>query len=332
MESNSVQKFKIKSATALKRLGTSSLALIVVAAQVTPALATIDNTATTSGTYAASPVTATSTLVKVNVAPASATVTAGKSAGVPTTGNGVAGIVDAGDTILYTYTVTNTGNVTLTNVLPTDVGPKFNGVAGTGTLGAFTPTGAAVLPITLAPGGSQQYTALYTMSAVDVDRAAGNTGVNAVTNVSGGTGTKPLGGTPTSTPSPTVTVIIPAGPSLLVAKTFTLATSGGVPITPNTTPVVVGNVVTYKYTVTNTGNVPMTDVKISDLHVASTILSTASMLNEALQSDGPLATATPAVPSTDTTAADGKWTTLQPGATVVFTWTHPVTQAEIDAG
>jgi uncharacterized repeat protein (TIGR01451 family) len=332
MESNSVQKFKIKSATALKRLGTSSLALIVVAAQITPALATIDNTATTSGTYAASPVTATSTLVKVNVAPASATVTAGKSAGVPTTGNGVAGIVDAGDTILYTYTVTNTGNVTLTNVLPTDVGPKFNGVAGTGTLGAFTPTGAAVLPITLAPGASQQYTALYTLSAVDVDRAAGNTGVNAVTNVSGGTGTKPLGGTPTSTPSPTVTVIIPAGPSLQVVKTFTLATSGGTPITPNTTPVVAGNIVTYKYTVTNTGNVPMTDVKISDLHVASTILSTASMLNEALLSDGPLATATPAVPSTDTTAADGKWTTLQPGATVVFTWTHPVTQAEIDAG
>jgi uncharacterized repeat protein (TIGR01451 family) len=333
MESNRVPKFKIKTAATLRRIGTSTLALMVFAAQVTPALATIDNTATASGTYAANPpTTATSTLVKVNVAPAVGSVSAAKSAGVPTTANGVAGIVDAGDTILYTYTITNTGNVTLTNVLPVDGGPKFNGVIGTNALGAFTPVGPATLPVTLIPGTSQDFTALYTMSAIDVDRAAGNTGVNAVTNFATGTGLKPLGGAPTSTTSPTVTVIIPAGPKLQVVKTFTLATAGGVPITPNTTPVVVGNVVTYKFTVTNTGNVPMTNVSISDLHVATTILSTTSMLNETLGPDGPLATATPAVPSVDGTANNGVWSTLQPGATVTFTWVHPVTQAEIDAG
>jgi uncharacterized repeat protein (TIGR01451 family) len=332
MESR-VTKSKLTSYTALRRAGTSSLALMVFAAQVTPALATIDNTATANGTYAASPVTATSNIVKVNVAPAAGSVNVAKSAGVPTTANGVVGIVDAGDTILYTYTVTNNGNVTLNNVLPIDLGPKFNGVVGTGTLGAFTPVTPATLPVSLAPGASQDFTALYTMSAIDVDRAAGNTGASAVTNVASGTGKTPAGVTATTNTTPTVTVIIPAGPKLQTVKTFTLATAGGVPIVPNTTPVKLGDVVTYTYKVTNTGNVPMTDVNISDLHVVlPAILSTVSMKNETLGPDGPLATATPAVPSTDATAADGKWTTLQPGATVTFTWTHAVTQAEIDAG
>jgi hypothetical protein len=36
--------------------------------------------------------------------------------------------------------------------------------------------------------------------------------------------------------------------------------------------------------------------------------------------------------SPDTTANDGIWSTLAPGATVTFTWAHTVTQAEIDHG
>jgi uncharacterized repeat protein (TIGR01451 family) len=333
MEDQTVSKFKLKKFSTLRRLGTSSLALMVFAAQVTPALATIDNTATASGTYSGTVYTATGA-ASVNVAAAAGSVNVTKSAGVPTTSAGVAGIVDAGDTILYTYTVTNNGNVSLTNVLPVDAGPKFgpSNLAGTGTLGAFTPAG----PITLAPspaaGSSQTYTALYTLSAVDVDRSAGIP--NGVTNVATATGKTPGNVTAATNTTPTVNVTIPAGPKLQTTKSFTLATSGGVPITPNTTPVKVGDVVTYTYKVKNIGNVAMTGVTVSDLHVLTTYVSTVDMMNEKVLvgDDGPLSTATPAVASTDATINNGTWSVLQPGATVTFTWTHAVTQAEFDAG
>jgi uncharacterized repeat protein (TIGR01451 family) len=218
-------------------------------------------------------------------------------------------------------------------VLPIDAGPKFNGIAGTATLGAFIPTTpGTTLPVTLAPGATQTYTALYTLSALDVDRAAAI--VNGVTNFATATGKTPALVTATTDTTPTVNVTIAAGPRLQMTKSFALATSGGSPITPNTTPVNVGDVVTYTYKVKNIGNVPMTNVQFSDVHAGTTFTSAVSMLNETILpgDDGPLATATPSVPSSDATSSNGIWSTLQPGATVTFTWTHAVTQAEFDAG
>jgi Domain of unknown function DUF11 len=110
-------------------------------------------------------------------------------------------------------------------------------------------------------------------------------------------------------------------PLLVINKTFTTATS----------PVVVGQIVTYTYTVANTGNVAVTNVKVTDLHGTPSVLisgGAGAITNDTLTVPGPLG----AGASPDTTANDGIWTTLAPGATVQFKYTHTVTQAEIDHG
>ena len=110
-------------------------------------------------------------------------------------------------------------------------------------------------------------------------------------------------------------------PNLSITKAF--STSG--------TPVLLGQAITYTYVVTNIGNVPVQNVKISDLHgTPAVLISTggAGVKNETLTTAGPLG----AGASPDTTANDGIWTTLAPGATVTFTYAHVVTQAEIDNG
>ncbi len=304
----------------LQKFAASLFAVSIFVAQVTPALATIDNTATAAGTYNSTAVTSPSSTVNVPVAAAVGAISITKTAGTPTTSNGTdPAIVDAGDTITYTYTVKNSGNVTLTSVTPTDVGPTFNSAAGTGTLGAFSPA-----PVTLAPGATQIFTATYTMSQLDVDRAAGQT--NAVSNTAAATGKTPTGTTVTATAASTATVSIPAAPKLQIVKTFALAdVPGG---TANKADV--GEVITYTYTVTNIGNVAMTNVSINDVH-AGTPIPAGTIKSETLVTDGPLAGATPALTSTDATN-DGKWDLLQPGATIKFTLQHTVTQAEVDAG
>ncbi|WP_425286841.1 DUF7507 domain-containing protein, partial [Nitratireductor soli] len=75
---------------------------------------------------------------------------------------------EPGDTILYTFTVTNDGNVPASDVKPADPGPRFDGHAGTGSLSGFTPASAD-----LAPGESQAFTATYTLSATDIGHAQG---------------------------------------------------------------------------------------------------------------------------------------------------------------
>jgi uncharacterized repeat protein (TIGR01451 family) len=325
MQDNTTPEFKIRKHTMLRRVGTSSLALMVFVAQITPALATIDNTATASGTYGIlPPTTATSNTVNVPVAPATATLLVTKTAALPTTAFGTdLTHVDAGDKITFSYTVKNTGNVTMTGVAPTDVGPKFNGLAGTGTLGPFT-GGTS----TLAPGQtSALFFATYTMTAVDVDRGAGIP--SGVTNTASATATPasgPLGTVTTGSASTTIA----ANPALTLVKSFSIADNvGGTAGKAD-----VGEVVTYTYKVKNVGNVAMTGIQISDLHVVTTVTSPVSMLNETILvgDDGPLAGASPAVPSTDAIPTNGIWSILQPGATVTFTWTHTVTQAEFDAG
>ena len=310
----------------MRRVGASSMAMAVLLSQVTPALATIDNTATASGTYGVGTTTSPGSTVNVTVSPAAPSIQAlSKSAGVPTSALGPnATVTDAGDTITFTYVVKNNGNVTLTNVLPTDVGPTFNGTAGTlANLGAFTPTVPSnTLPITLAPGAQQTYTAVYTLTALDAYRGAGAAPL--VANSAGATGKSPTNATINSSTPATATAIIAPGPSLAIVKSSS---------TPG--PVAVGNSVVYTYTVTNNGNVPITGVKITDTHEGSPISPQAAMLEQVAPLGGPgggVPGPLGAGASSDSTAGDGIWTTLAPGATVIFKYSHTVTQTEFDGG
>ena len=235
------------------------------------------------------------------------------------------GIVGAGDKITYSYLVTNTGNVTINAARPTDVGPTFATIAGTGTMSAFSP-----VSVNLAPGANQTFTATYTMSAVDAYRAAGiakgavGDANRAVENTASATGNPVIGTLGAVTPSLAETQI-PGNPALSIVKTWAFFTPGGDANSNGKADK--GDKVVYTYTVTNTGNVTMTGVTVADTH-EGTLLAAGTVANETLTSDGPLA---PGTTSTDA-ANNGSWDTMRPGAVVTFTYTHTVTQTEVDGG
>ncbi len=306
-----------------RSLGTTLLAGTFVLAQVTPTLATIDNTANAVGTNGVTTSNFGSSTQNVPVAAPVPTMTITKAASVPTTANGVDNaIVDSGDTITYTYTVKNTGNVTMTGVAPTDPGPTFNSLAGTGTLGAYSPATA-----TLAPNATQVFTAIYTLSQLDVDHGAGI--AFGVSNTAGATGTTPAAVVYNIPPAGkfTATTTIPAAAKLTIGKVAVLTDIGG----GTAGKADLGETITYTYTVSNTGNVPMTNVTVNDLHgfpAVAVPLGAGGITSETLTVPGILGAAA----STDATANNGIWSVLAPGATITFTWSHIVTQAEIDHG
>lgn len=306
----------------LQKLGTSSFALALFLSQITPAFATIDNSAIVNGTYGGTISTFGPSTAAVPVVPASASLTISKAAGAPTTSVGDVAIVDAGDTITFTYTVKNTGNVTLTNVTPVDVGPTFNAIVGTGTMSVFTATvPATALPVTLAPNATQVFQATYTLSTLDTYRAAGVN--NGVANTSDAQGKMPSNLLITSTVPGTATTTIPAGPKLTVSKIAALDD-----IVPLDGKAAVGEFIDYTYTVKNVGNVAMTNIKIADTH-EGTPLAAGVVKNETLQAGAPFPGSHDETPSATN---NGTWDTLAAGATVVFTYHHLVTQAEVDGG
>ncbi len=299
---------------------------------VIPALATIDNTATVTGTPASGslPTPAPTSSQSVPVTSAAASLTTDKTVFVaPTVASGAnATITDGGDTITYQYLISNNGNVTMTAVAPADpLGPTFNGTAGAGTLSGFTlvsTTGTGTPGLgntaTLTPGQTATFRAVYTLAQLDALRAAGIT--DGVSNTANAVGTRP-GNLPYTGPDDTTPALttIPAGPRLTVAKTFAFTTG--------TSPADAGDVITYTYTIQNTGNVTINNVTASDTH-EGTAVPTASFSNGTLVTEGsPLPGGQT---STDTPATPGVWTVLRPGATITFTYAHTVTQDEVDNG
>jgi len=301
------------------RFSVSAIALFASLGFVAPAYATIDNTATAVGTYqAADDTTSAPDGENVPVAAKAPELTVSKSAGAPTVALGADNtIVDSGDTITFTYTVQNTGNVTLNNVIPIDTGPLFNGSAPVNALGGFTLTSATD---DLAPGDTATYEAVYTLAQLDILRAAGIT--NGVTNSSQASGVDAQFVTYTETVNiGTAQTTIPANSALQIAKAYVLTKGGG-----NSDPdAEVGDTITYTYTVVNTGNVQLTNVAVNDDHEGATIaLGVGGITADTLVSDGPLGG------SVDGSNTDGVFDTMAAGATIEFTYVHTVNQTEFD--
>jgi hypothetical protein len=169
---------------------------------------------------------------------ANVTTTAVRSPGITTSKSaGTLTYSAVGDTVAFTITVGNTGNVTLTGVAVTDTNA---------TIGICTP---AVPVATLAPGASISCAATHVATQADLD--AGH-----VDNLATSSGTEPAGAT-VSDDSPTVVVPAVQSPELTATKT-TSATSYSA----------VGQVLTYTIGVTNTGNVTISVVSLFDANAS----------------------------------------------------------------
>ncbi len=148
-----------------------------------------------------------------------------------------------GDVITYAFEIRNTGNVTLTNIRLADPLPGIM-ISG-GPIVALAP-GAV-------DGGT--FTATYAITQDDIN--AGQ-----VTNQATATGTPPMGpdvgdlsGSAPSLDDPTVSMIA-QGPSIALVKIVDESTllDGAE----------VGELLNYSFVITNTGNLPLTDVEIAD--------------------------------------------------------------------
>jgi gliding motility-associated-like protein/uncharacterized repeat protein (TIGR01451 family) len=164
------------------------------------------------------------------------------------------GFAQAGETVVYTFTVTNTGNVTLSNITVEDDKVEVKG----GPLA------------TLAVGASNNttFTATYVLTQSDIDKGL-------VSNIAVARAEKP-GGNPedpsdditddSSDPTPVTPGV--TDPTCGGECTITLIPQNSgitlVKAVDKTEVAEVGEVVVYTLTVTNTGNVTLTDVTITD--------------------------------------------------------------------
>ena len=153
--------------------------------------------------------------------------------------------VKVGDRISYAYRVTNAGNVTLISVAVSD--PSAGNVT--------CPTPAAP---GLAPGASETCTAddPHPVTQVDVDNGG-------VSDTATATGIDTQGNqSPTSSPATVTVPAITAAPGVTVQK-FASAANG------DTNPISAGEQILYSYLVTNTGNVDLTSLAVSDNKVGT---------------------------------------------------------------
>ncbi len=194
------------------------------------------------------------------------------------------GIVNVGDRINYTFAIKNTGFETVTNVSLTDNNATVSGA-----------------PIaSLAVGATNtSYTATHTITQADIYAGV-------VYNLATATATTPFGTTITATSTdPTPCTTCPVNPSCATCTATVVPQTNSIALAKTASvsgTAALGKVVTYTFTVKNTGNTTLHNIVVTDPMVGLTI------------SGSPIAT-------------------LAPGATnTSITGTYVITQADVDAG
>ncbi|MEX2557216.1 MAG: choice-of-anchor P family protein [Actinomycetota bacterium] len=172
-----------------------------------------------------------------------------------------------GDVISYTFVVTNVGNVTLTGITVTDPLSGLSAISCPGT--------------SLAPGASMTCTATYAITQADINAGSVTNTATADSNQSG-------------PDSDTNVEPITQTAAINLDKEGTLALGGNGSANP-------GDVISYTFVVTNTGNVTLTGITVTDPKVGLSAISCPA-------------------------------TALAPGASMTCTATYTITQSDIDAG
>ena len=221
------------------------------------------NTATATGTFNNAPVTSAPSSV-TSTATQRPAITIAKTTTTPT-------YSAVGNVLSYSLLITNTGNVALTNLAVADPNAVLGACA------------AVAIGGTLNPG--QSTTCPATHAVVQADINAGS-----YTNTATATGT--FNNTPTTSAPSSVTSTATQSPAITIAKTTTTPTYSAV-----------GNVLSYSLLITNTGNVPLTNLAVAD---PNAVLGACAAV-----------------------AIGG---TLNPGQSTTCPATHAVVQADINAG
>ena len=158
--------------------------------------------------------------------------------------------VGVGDTINYTITVENTGNTTLTDISVSDIITDKASVGLTLTTGPTYDTSNTATEGTLDVGESATYSATFVITQQAVNAGG-------VLNTASVTSKDPSGTDVTDSTDSATEDLIPRTAAMSVVKTASVDDNGD---TKNG----VGDVIQYTVTVTNTGNVTLTDVDLSD--------------------------------------------------------------------
>ena len=235
-----------------------SVTITLVVQVASDASGPILNVVTATAGSASSPVTAQAT-ASVDVSPV-VSVTGALSIAKSTTATSYSTV---GATVTYSLVATNTGGITLTNVTITD--PNA--------------TVAACVPVTLAPGESLTCSATHVVTQTDLDQGA-------VVNTAAVTGVSPTAALVTAS-SAAVVVLAARNPALSLTKSTSSADFTKA-----------GEQVVYTISATNTGNVTLVNVTLSDSN----------------------AEVTGCAP-----------TSLAPGRTLTCTAVHTVTSADVNA-
>ena len=206
--------------------------------------------------------------------------------------------ISAPSALNYTVTLVNTGDGAMTGVTPVDI--LAQGASST-PLTLSGPAGDGGTVGTFDIGETWTYAASYAAGQAQIDNGANLVNTVSVTTTQTGASTQQA--------SATTTVVQTSGLSIVKS-----ADQPG--------PVIAGQNISYSYAVTNTGNVTINNVTISDVHNGYGAFPTPA--GEVIQTD-----IAPAGDSSDA-AANGSWDVLSPGDTIRFTTIYQVVQADID--
>jgi uncharacterized repeat protein (TIGR01451 family) len=166
-----------------------------------------------------------------------------------TDGNGN-GLADAaGDQLNYRVVVTNSGNVTLTDVTVTD--PL---------------TQQAITGLTLAPGESQEFESSYTLKQSDLDDQGGGDGD--IDN------TATVDSTQTDSVSDDAAVALAYTPDLMILKTADVERVDEI-----------GDLINYTIAVSNIGNITLTGLEVTDTLIDDTLAPRDTDLNGVIDGD-----------------------------------------------
>jgi uncharacterized repeat protein (TIGR01451 family) len=208
--------------------------------------------------------------------------------------------IAAPGTLTYTITVDNAGNVSLTGLTITDA--LLQGASPrTLTTGPTYSSGDTDIDGAIDPTETWIYSATYAVTQGNIDDGStfSNTATFDTTQAAAST-------------SNAATTTVTQTPALTIVKT---ADTAG--------PVSVGNIITYTFRATNTGNLTINAVTIADTFNG---YGTAPVPgSETLSLD-----AVPTLDSSDGTPGNGTWSVLAPGDEVTFTATYTVTQTDVD--